>query len=149
MRESIGGTLLFWIVLIFLAIFITFMASVIKYAFTYKMKNSIINYIERYEGLVDKEEIEKKLSEVGYPKSNAYMVCKLSTSSNNDTKKVYWYVRLNASFQMPIINSTFNIPIQGETAYIGTGLPSYDTSWRDEAPGNCVCRGMDESQCVR
>ena len=51
MRESIGGTMLFWIVLFFLSIFITFLAFVMKYARVYRMKNSIINYIERDEGI--------------------------------------------------------------------------------------------------
>ena len=42
MRESIGGTMLFWIVLFFMSIFITFLAAVIQYAKVYKIKNSKI-----------------------------------------------------------------------------------------------------------
>ena len=55
MRESIGGTMLFWIVLFFMSIFITFLAAVIQYAKVYKIKNSMINYLEQGEGIASKE----------------------------------------------------------------------------------------------
>ena len=48
MRESIGGTMLFWIVLFFMSVFIAFMASVIKYARVYKIKNTIPKKYKNY-----------------------------------------------------------------------------------------------------
>ncbi len=148
MRESMGGTLLFWIVLIFLSIFITFMASVIKYAFTYKIKNNLIDYIERNEGIRNKEELETKLAEFGYPRQSNYMVCKHKVGENDDTSKVFWFVKLNATFKMPVINSSFNIPIQGETVFIQTGVLNTDSSWGVEAGSNCECRGK-ATECIR
>lgn len=148
MRESIGGTMLFWIVLIFLSLFITFMASVIKYAFTYKMKNSLIDYIERSEGLVSEAELKSKLKDIGYPERSKYIVCKQKVGNDPNTTKILWYVKLHASFDMPIVNSTFDIPIQGETTYIQTGVLLDDPGWPSDPPNNCICRGFDQA-CVR
>lgn len=147
MKESIGGTMLFWIVLIFLSIFITFMASVIKYAFTYKIKNNLINYIEKNEGINNKEEIEVQLANNGYPANGNYMICKHLVGNDSDTKRVFWYVKVHATFQMPIINSTFDIPIQGETVYIQTGVINDSNHWKATPTGACICRGI--SDCKR
>ena len=50
MREAIGGTILLYIVLIFLFVYIAFMAIVINYGRVFRSKNSVVTYIEQYEG---------------------------------------------------------------------------------------------------
>ena len=50
MRESIGGTWLFGIVIVFIALFSAFLAYSISYTRAFNVKNEIINYIERNEG---------------------------------------------------------------------------------------------------
>ena len=52
MRESIGGTWLFSIVVLFIALFAAFLAYSISYTRAFNVKNEIINYIERNEGFV-------------------------------------------------------------------------------------------------
>ena len=50
MRESIGGLWLFSIVITFIVLFVSFLAYSISYTRAFKVKNEIINYIERAEG---------------------------------------------------------------------------------------------------
>lgn len=116
MRESIGGTMLFWIVLFFLSIFIAFMASVIKYARIVKIKNSMINYIERQEGVKTKDEIRAQLKAYGYPDDGYYQICKFDV-----TRGAYYSLQLYSTFSFPIVNIAFNVSIKGETRTIETG----------------------------
>ena len=48
MREAIGGTILLYIVLIFLFVYIAFMAIVINYGRVFRSKNAVVSYIEQY-----------------------------------------------------------------------------------------------------
>jgi len=50
MREAIGGTWLFGIVILFIALFASFLAYSISYTRAFNIKNEIINLIERSEG---------------------------------------------------------------------------------------------------
>lgn len=50
MREAIGGTWLFGIVILFIALFASFLAYSISYTRAFNTKNEIINLIERSEG---------------------------------------------------------------------------------------------------
>ena len=45
MRESMGGTWLFGIVIVFIALFASFLAYSISYTRAFNVKNEIINYI--------------------------------------------------------------------------------------------------------
>ncbi len=53
MQESIGATLIFKIVMVFIVIFIALLALAVKYANAFVMKNNIINIIEKCEGPVN------------------------------------------------------------------------------------------------
>lgn len=50
MRDAFGGTFLMYLILTMVVIFVTFMAETLKYVQAYRVKNTIINYIEEYEG---------------------------------------------------------------------------------------------------
>ena len=50
MREAIGGTWLFGIVILFIALFSAFLAYSVSYTKAFNTKNEIINIIERNEG---------------------------------------------------------------------------------------------------
>lgn len=117
MRESIGGTMLFWIVLFFLSVFIAFMASVIKYARIVKIKNSMINYIERQEGIKTKDELRLQLKAYGYPDDGYYQICKYDVAARGS----YYSLQLYSTFSFPIVNIAFNVSIKGETKTIETG----------------------------
>ena len=123
MRESIGGTMLFWIVLFFMTIFIAFMASVIHYARVYKIKNSMINYIERSEGIKTKEEFEETLIALGYTIDGNYKICRKINGSYGG----YYSLSLYANFELPFVGNSINVEIKGETASIATGTLIKDT----------------------
>ena len=146
MRESIGGTMLFWIVLFFMSIFITFMASVIRYARVYKIKNSMINYIERSEGIYSQEEFEAVLDDLGYPVDGKYLICKYNPIQ---TKGGYYFLKLYATFEVPIVGWKLDVVINGETSQITTGTLINPTP--NDGPGlfkagnQCKGYGVSES----
>ena len=51
MRESVGSTWLFGIVLAFTLIFSGFLVLALSYSKAYKLKNEVTSMIEKYEGL--------------------------------------------------------------------------------------------------
>lgn len=53
MREAIGGTWLFGIVITFIVMFTSFLAYSISYTKAFNLKNEILNLIERHEGFSD------------------------------------------------------------------------------------------------
>ena len=57
MRDAFGGAFMIKVMLIFLGIYIAFMAVALNYAKAFRVKNQIINIIEQYEGY------EKKASD--------------------------------------------------------------------------------------
>lgn len=72
MREAIGGTWLMWIVLTFVVLFSAFLALAMNYTKAFKVKNEIINLIERNEGYTTSgdnnvaNEAKDYLEKVGY-----------------------------------------------------------------------------------
>lgn len=67
MREAIGGTLLIKLVMVFIVIYIAFLAIAINYAITFRVKNQIISLLEAYEGYENAETaIDSYIADVGY-----------------------------------------------------------------------------------
>ena len=69
MREAIGGTFLFNIMIVFIFFFAAFLAIAINYSQAFRIKNQIINYIEQYEGMnndTSKNEIVDYIKDAGY-----------------------------------------------------------------------------------
>ncbi len=155
MRESIGGTMLFWIVLFFMSIFIAFMASIIKYARVYKIKNSMINYIERAEGIFSEEELQDQLRSLGY-KTDKYVICRYNPSKIGDSYSGgYYYLKLYATFEIPIVGVSFDVKINGETRTIETGVLINDSGnnsnlfTEKSSDGQCFGKGVSEEEISR
>ena len=119
MRDSIGGTLLFWIVLFLFSLFIIFIAFIIKYARVYKTKNSIINYIEKNEGIDNQQDFEAQLIAKGYPIGDQYKICRYLLKEGGG----YYYLELYSVSAMPVVGKyvSLNVKIKGETRTIKTG----------------------------
>lgn len=68
MKKSIGGAMLFNILIIFLVVVFAILAGTLSYTKAYRMNSKIINALERYEGHNGpaKEEINKILGAMGY-----------------------------------------------------------------------------------
>lgn len=72
MRESMGGLWLFGIVITFIVLFVSFIAYSISYTRAFKVKNEIINYIERAEGFTQydgdvRHVTDEELRSMDYP----------------------------------------------------------------------------------
>lgn len=72
MRESTGSALLLNIVIVFSGIIILFFIGIISYSKAYRVKNRIVDIIEKYGVYNDKasKEINESLSEAGYSLAN-------------------------------------------------------------------------------
>jgi len=68
MREAIGGTWLFGLVLTFIVFFASFLAVSINYSKAFNVKNNIVDLIGKYEGNNNcaREKINDYLRDVGY-----------------------------------------------------------------------------------
>lgn len=145
MKESIGGTMLFWIVLFFMSIFIAFLAAVIQYAKVYKIKNSVINYLEQGEGISSQTEFEDILTRLGYSKKNGYVVCRYNAQDRGG----YYFVKLYANFE--VMSFSLKVKIKGETRLIETGVLVKSEDWfKDfDQDTNCFGSGVNETELTR
>ena len=68
MREAIGGTWLFGLVITFIVFFASFLALSINYSKAFNVKNNIVDLISKYEGnnCKSREKIAQYLLDVGY-----------------------------------------------------------------------------------
>lgn len=143
MRESIGGTMLFWIALSLLMIFIVFMTLIIKYARVYKIKNSMINYIEKNEGVVSQSEFDAYLLNYGYPKDGYYKICRYI---ENQDKGGYFTLELYSVTSFPMFGNfgSISIGIRGETRNIVTGTKIRSVKAGEPGENNWFLSPSDE-----
>ncbi len=131
MKDSVGSTVLMKIFVVFMVVYIILMASILNYTKTFRIKNQIINIINRQGGYnaSARQEIADYIE-----KSSMYMECTLLEGSNDfgsdpNNKKCeikeyvvedaaggrYYKVKVYVTFQFPLIKQTLQIPITGET----------------------------------
>lgn len=156
MRESFGGTMIFWIVLVLFSVFISFTAIIIKYARVYKIKNSVINYINKKDGAISHLEIDQRLKEMGYQEDGTYKICRYFPSDKGE----FYYLELYSVTAMPIVGSWMSVrsKIKGETRVIkltddNTNLQSSGTNngWFSGTSDQCyvcVLGQTDQSLCT-
>ncbi len=120
MREAVGGTMLFYIVLFFISLFIGFLSAVTQYGRVFKMKNTIVNFIEQSEGISSEEVLTQKLTEMNY--HNNYVVCKKDSNRGS-----YYTITLYAVFSLPFLPS-LDMTIKGETRLVEIGVNITDDS---------------------
>ena len=133
MKEATGGTLLMQLVIVILAVFIFFIASVMQYARVYRIKGTIVDAIERAEGGIrSKDELTKVISSAQY--DGAYKVCK----KYDDTRKgTYYTVEIYSYFTILPQFVTIKLPVRGETRTIDTGI-FYDADNDAFSSGGCI-----------
>ena len=143
MREAFGGAFTIKLMLIFLAIYIAFIAVALNYAKAFRDKNKIIDIIEQNEG-IDSYNDTKEGSVIGdinsYLNTVSYNV-NLANIKNNNTENIncydrgycieettapvtdgitskYYKVTTYININFPFFKLNFNIPITGETRKI-------------------------------
>ena len=143
MREAFGGAFTIKLMLIFLAIYIAFIAVALNYAKAFRVKNKIIDIIEQNEG-IDSYNDTKEGSVIGdinsYLNTVSYYV-NLANIKNNNTENIncydrgycieettaqvtdgitskYYKVTTYININLPFFKLNFNVPITGETRKI-------------------------------
>ena len=138
MREAIGNAFIFNIVIVFVIIVMMLLVGSLAYTKAFKVKNRIVNVIEKNDGftLDAIEEIRRDLSSIGYRISFNSKSCKnrddvapIYGGNNNgdyhycvyeyDTQRgKYYHVKTFMHFDIPIIGGFIEFPVSGETRII-------------------------------
>ena len=138
MREGIGGTFMIYVLLIFLTVYICFVAVAFNYARAFKVKNKIIDIIEQNEGIVDFDNTDSAISEIDYYLGTvSYVALDINESDcpdseynyiNSDrgycigrvsnTNGEYYKVKTFIKLEIPFLNFGITIPVKGETRKI-------------------------------
>ena len=126
MRETIGTTWIFQLVIAFILIFSSYLPIMTKYATAFKSKNEVVSIIEKYEGLTSGNLkgigiINNYLSATGYHSTGAcdpgyYGAVNLEDSSpsafeyvDNDNNKRYYYCVEKVTFTGTKVKSYYNV----------------------------------------
>lgn len=135
MRESFGGAFIIKLLLIFIIVYISFMAVAINYAKAFRIKNNVINILEQHkyngnfssidgilEGYLKEVSYDISLNEIPQIKNNCgepnlhYGVCITETSGGKNPK--YYKVTTYIAIRFPLFNINLVVPISGETKSI-------------------------------
>lgn len=119
MREAVGGSLLFYIMLIFLVIYIFFIGVIMNYAATYRASNYVLTRLEETEGMVAKgtkndtntSTLYGQLKAMHY--NNDLVVC----CKENKQGAVY-KITTNVAFKVPLIGVDLKLYVNNETKTI-------------------------------
>lgn len=134
MKEAIGTSMVFNLIIIFIVVFIVILVGSLGFSKGFKVRDRIIDIIEKHEGYTDasKTEIDENLASIGY-QIELNQQCKEKNGkqplSNNsgfrycvyqyDTNKGDYYgVMVFVHFDFPIIGSFIELPLYGETRII-------------------------------
>ena len=126
MRETVGTTWIFQLVIIFILIFSSYLAIMTNYSKAFKSKNEVVSIIEKYEGLTSGNLkgigiINNYLSASGYHNKGAcepgyYGAVSLSNSSasafeyvGNGSNKKYYYCVQKVTFTGVTVKSYYNV----------------------------------------
>ncbi len=138
MKESIGGTWLFQIAIVFIVLFAGYLALSVNYSKAFKVKNEILSIIEKDEGLSEKakDDIVAYLRENNhsvYGKCDAddtpyimqdgqgrkALYCIKKTCPNRTNfDKAYYKVTVFFRLDLPYLGDLFTFKVQGETKLI-------------------------------
>lgn len=137
MKESIANAYILNIVIVFVVIFIFFFASSLTYSKAFKVKNRIVDIIEKYEAYDSKAiaEISASLGEMGYRVNTSNRECPVRNGKTSMTmtynsyrycvyeyttsKGTYYGVAAYMYFDLPIIGESLEFPVYGETKILG------------------------------
>ena len=148
MRESLGGSALLYLVVIFSSLVILFFIGILSYSKAYRIKNRIVEITEKYgtynEAVVN--EINPDLKAAGYDASRSnrcddiknrlenekygdnlsdnlntygYNYCVFEVLDNNINGGNYYVIVTFVRFEFPFIGDLFMIPVHSETKILG------------------------------
>lgn len=132
MREAVGGSILFYIILGFLAVYIVFIGVIMNYAATYRASNSVLTRIEQTEAHInvgnygdDKntDTLYGMLRAQNY--HNKLDVCCSDLVTGNNMGSVY-RIKTYVNFEVPLLGVDLNLVIKNDTKTI-YGISCSDT----------------------
>ena len=136
MRESIGSTVLYNIIIVFLSLIFALILGTLVYYKAFKVNKMIINSIEKFEGYNDlaREDIDLHLNSIGYPSryagncpvkdgvapatpiSDQYRYCIYFYDNDGSSKYYSFGVISYITFEFPFIDGTLlSFPIYTKT----------------------------------
>ena len=141
MRESIGGAWLLGIVMTFIVLFASFLAVSINYSKAFKVKNNVVDLIEKHEGMTDEAVdaiwnylytegyILKSGCKAGYTgfdkggkatdqSKSLYCVKKNEITTDTALDKAYYSVEVFFRLDIPVIGELMTFSVTGETMSI-------------------------------
>ncbi len=133
MRESFGGAFMIKLALVFIIIYVSFMAVAINYAKAFRVKNQIINILEQRQYVKGDqrthEAIDKYLAGVPYNIGNAgkndckgnseYLMRGVCIESHGDSDHAYFTVTTYIAIKdFPFFKIELTLPVRGETKTI-------------------------------
>lgn len=141
MRESIGGAWILGIVMTFIVLFASFLAISINYSKAFKVKNNVVDLIEKNEGMNEDaaEAIYGYLQSQGYilkgkrdsgyvgfdmiskasdQSKSLYCVKKNTITTETALEKSYYSVEVFFRLDLPIFGDIFTFSVTGETMSI-------------------------------
>lgn len=117
MKDTFGGTIMIYILIFFLGIYIVFIALTLRYAQSFKLKNKTIELIEQYNGEVNSNSFEDALSY--YFEQNKGLKPKnldVYIVNNDDKRKTCYYeVHSYIDWKWPFLGIEGTWDIHGET----------------------------------
>lgn len=136
MREAVGNTFLYNVIIIFILLALLILVGSLSYSKGFKAKNKIVAIIEDHRGYDEEviDEIDEVLRGSGYrPKSvfrhdecpdrngelleqsDRYMYC---VYENQTDRGVYYSVTIFIRFEIPLISGILEFPVNGDTRTI-------------------------------
>ena len=112
MREAVGGSLLFYIMIGFIFIYIVFIGVIMNYAATYRASNYVITALEESEGEVNRTTLIESLQDRNY-----YNDLSITCSENSNGDAIY-RVTTYVNFDVPLIDAHLRLAINNETKAI-------------------------------
>ena len=135
MRDAIGSTFMFRLIIIFIVFYVSFAAIAANYAKTFRLKNEVIDLVEQYQiKLVDKKRMDTSMID-DYLSKNAYRLGNVQAVINDckshngvlsengvcfsyDVNNDYYNVTLYILIDLPFVGS-WAFPITGHTKNFG------------------------------
>ena len=111
MKDAVGSSVLFMIILGFIALYIVFIGVIMNYAATYRASNYVITSLEETEGNVSKSELVSMLRARKY-----YNDLEISCSTN--TNGAVYQVTTFVSFDVPLLGVDLELEVRNETKTI-------------------------------
>lgn len=159
MRQSIGATWILQLVIVFMLIFVGFLALSINYTKAFRIKNEVLSIIEKYEGISSGEKGSIAITNnylrhnnyqtMGTCESGSYGVADLSNNTviaTSDRSKYYYCVKKvgtsDSTYPDRVMYEIetffkFNLPFLGDLFTFHVTGETIDISWpEDDIPLN-------------